>query len=127
MFKVNNKSKFILDKLWKLAIQNKRYFKLNNNSTFIPLTIEIIENTVISLCHYGEMNGDLMREPEMLFWKNKYGDYFPFYYRNDYVCFEQFVGQVLKNELTVYHKKQQEEQVEFADTWMLNIDYQQFK
>jgi len=127
MLKVNNESKIILDKLWELAIQNKRYFKLNNDSTYIPLTIEIIEKTVISLCHYGELNSDLMRDPEMLFWKDINADYYPFYYRNDYACFEQFVGQVLNNELNVYNEKQQVGQTDFANTWMLNINYQQFK
>jgi len=126
MKNINEKSKIILNKLWDLAINNKRYYKLNNNSdVYIPLTIEIIEKTVISLCHYGEQNGDLMRDPEMLFWKNEEGNYFPFYYRNDWVYFEQFSGQTLNNELQVYDEKMQTEQAEFANTWLLNIDYQQ--
>ncbi len=38
----------------------------------MPLSIEAIGtsadgNRLISLCHYGEQNGDLMRDPEMVF------------------------------------------------------------
>ncbi|MCL2440487.1 MAG: hypothetical protein FWD14_01975 [Treponema sp.] len=122
---VNNKSKIILDKLWEMAYKNKNHFKLNNDETFIPLTIEIIVRNEISLCHYGKLNGDAMRDPEMVFWKNDNGDYFPYYFRNDWVGFEQFSGEIIDYELIITNKERQKEQAEFADIWMLNIEYQQ--
>jgi hypothetical protein len=58
----------------------KRLFELLGNSQavritvpgFLPLTVEEIEASAegrrqISLVHYGEQNGDLMRDPEMVF------------------------------------------------------------
>jgi len=69
MKKVNKESKVILDKLWEVAEKNDGYCKLDNNPSYMSLSIEIIEKTVISLCHYGEQNGDLMRDPEMIFGK----------------------------------------------------------
>ena len=43
-------------------------------------------NPVYSICHYGEMNGDLMRDPEMTFgvdWEK--GTVLPMSFRNDYM------------------------------------------
>ena len=39
---------------------------------FMPLSVEDIgqsadANRLISICHYGEQNGDLMRDPDMVF------------------------------------------------------------
>lgn len=125
MIKVSNSSKIVLDKLWNLAKQNNDYYKLNKDPTYMPLTIEIIEERQISICHYGEQNGDLMRDPEMVFWKDDVGEYYPFYYRNDYVGFEQFIGEIVEGKLVVENINEQESQVEFVDIWMKNIKYQQ--
>ena len=127
MTKVNDKSKAILDKLWNYASRYNGYYKLNNDSTFMPLVIEIIEESVISLCHYGEQNGDLMRDPEMLFYKDSNGDYIPYYFRNDYVGYEEYVGEVFDNKFSIFDGCRQFQQARFADTWMLNIKYQQLE
>jgi hypothetical protein len=39
---------------------------------YMPLSVEVIGqsaegNRLIAICHYGEQNGDLMRDPEMVF------------------------------------------------------------
>ena len=125
MKKIDDSSKLILDKLWNLAEQNNGYYKLNNEPTYIPLTIEILDNRQVSLCHYGEQNGDLMRDPEMVFWKDDKGDYYPFYYRNNYVGYEEISGQIVENMLVVEDIKRQESQAKFADIWMKNIKEQQ--
>ena len=43
----------------------------------------------LSLCHYGEQNGDAMRDPEMCFEMviedGRLKRFDPYYYRNDYV------------------------------------------
>lgn len=47
----------------------------------------------ISVAHYGEENGDLMRDPEMLFEMELRGGLYvftPYYWRNDYVGVEQY-------------------------------------
>ena len=55
----------------------------------MPIHIEIIEKTDkythISLAHYGQQNGDAMRDPEMIIALHKESQQFvPYYYRNDY-------------------------------------------
>src|SRR5207244_1663364 len=63
------------------------------NEPWMSLVIEDIQELgpngfpVISVAHYGEQNGDLMRDPEMLFEISKYGEetkLTPHYWRNDY-------------------------------------------
>jgi len=125
MKKINEKSKIVLDKLWEYAEQNDGYYKLNNDPTYMSLTIEILSTNQISLCHYGEQNGDLMRDPEMVFWKDENGNYIPFYFRNDYVGFEEFSGEIIDKKLVIYNVEKQKGQIEFVDIWMENIKYQQ--
>ena len=125
MNNIDEKSKLVLDKLWEFAIQNNGHYKLNNDDTYIPLTIEILDNNQISICHYGEQNGDLMRDPEMVFWKDEIGNYFPFYFRNDYVGIEEFSGEVIENKLVISNEEQQIDQVEFSNIWLETIEYQQ--
>ena len=52
-----------------LALQKSKID--NSDGTYMPIHIEIIDRTEnythISLAHYGQQNGDAMRDPEMLF------------------------------------------------------------
>ena len=125
MNSVNEESKLVLEKLWEFAKSNNDYYKLNNDPTYMSLTIEILDDNQISLCHYGEQNGDLMRDPEMVFWKDETGNYFPFYFRNDYAGFEEITGEIIENKLNIYNEKQHRGQIEFVNIWMKNIKYQQ--
>ena len=127
MTKVNTESKIILKELWDYASRYNRYYKLDNDSTFMPLVIEIIEESVISLCHYGEQCGDLMRDPEILFFKDSNGDYIPYYFRNDYAGFEEITGEVFNSKFSMVNEYKQFQQARFADNWMLNIKYQQLE
>ncbi len=51
----------------------------------------------ISVAHYGEQNGDLMRDPEMCFKLGLAGGPHlnPFYFRNDYMGVEQWSRNVV--------------------------------
>ena len=69
------------------------------NPPYMSLTVENIGLgprgfPALSICHYGELNGDLMRDPEMCFEmeieNGSVKEFHPYYYRNDYVAFEQF-------------------------------------
>lgn len=69
------------------------------NEPFMPLSVENIGIgprglPALSVAHYGECNGDLMRDPEMCFEMDTDGqtvrEFHPFYFRNDYVGLEQF-------------------------------------
>ncbi|HET6934111.1 MAG TPA: hypothetical protein VFI72_04680 [Candidatus Angelobacter sp.] len=64
---------------------------------YLPLSIEDIGpdgegRRQISICHYGEQNGDPMRDPEMVFAFHDWGTFLaaePVSYRNDYMGVDQ--------------------------------------
>ena len=68
------------------------YLKIEN-APYMALVIEATDESgpsgfpAISVAHYGEQNGDLMRDPEMSFElglvEGAHLD--PFYFRNDYI------------------------------------------
>ena len=73
------------------------YLRIEN----VPYMTLVIEATgesgtmgfpVLSVAHYGEQNGDLMRDPKMCFeiGSNDEPNLDPFYFRNDYMGVEQW-------------------------------------
>jgi hypothetical protein len=104
------------------------------NEPWMSLVIEDVQELgpngfpVISVCHYGEQNGDLMRDPEMLFEISKRGDetiLTPHYWRNDYVGIEQYSATIGDGRLTV-NPQLQREHAEFARMWDKNLTDQGF-
>lgn len=56
----------------------------------MTLTVEswpIGESVAVSMCHYGEQNGDLMKDPDILFHVGKDGVIEYKEYQNDYAGF----------------------------------------
>lgn len=104
------------------------------NEPYMALVIEDIQELgphgfpVISVAHYGEQNGDLMRDPEMLFEISKHGDetrLTPHYWRNDYAGIEQYSAAIGEGLLTV-DEKLQREHAAFAQMWDRNLKDQGF-
>ena len=68
-------------------------------SGYMPLSVEEIGSSgdgyrLVSLCQYGEKNGDLMRDPDMVFMFHNFPDGMaaePVSYRNDYLGIVQEV------------------------------------
>ncbi len=101
------------------------YLKIDN-APFMELVIEAVDESgpcglpALSVAHYGEQNGDAMRDPEMLFEVEADGGLNPFYYRNDYIGLEQWsryvgeTGYVSRRELFIQH-------VSFAKVWDRNL------
>jgi hypothetical protein len=72
----------------------------------------------ISVAHYGQQNGDLMRDPEMIFEAEESGEQMnlvPFYWRNDYAGIEQYSA-LTKDGRTLLNAKLRREHVAFAGT-----------
>jgi hypothetical protein len=122
MKEVNEESKEILNKLFEMTTNG--YFKLDNDPDYVPLVVDIIETNQLSLCHYGELNGDPMRDPEMVFYKQN-NNWYPIYFRNDWMGIEEFSCQISDGQLLVENERQQHNQAEFADMWLENIQQQQ--
>ena len=107
-----------------------QHIKIENNKTFMPLVVENIgsyhgHENAISLAHYGEQNGDLMRDPEMIFVESD-GSYAPVYFRNDYAGVEQEAFTYdEQNNVAGLKLKAQISMSMFAEIWLRNIKHQQ--
>lgn len=103
--------------------------KIDNASpSFMAVSVERISDRPpqFSVAHYYEQNGDLMRDPEMVFWHAPDGSWYPTYFLQDNVGVEQTsvkfddIGNV-----EGYYPKMQADHASFAGTWMRNIKSQQ--
>lgn len=108
------------------------YLKIEN-PPFMALVIEATDESgpcglpAISVCHYGEQNGDAMRDPEMLFELGfTCGAHLnPYYWRNDYVAIEQW-SRFVRDGLYHYHSQLHEQHETFAKLWDKNMRQQGF-
>ena len=110
------------------------YLKIEN-SPYMELVIEAMGESgplglpSISVCHYGEQNGDAMRDPEMCFEieRAEHGTVSlnPWYFRNDYLELEQSSRNIVCGryvELAALHEQHRL----FAETWDNNLRLQGF-
>lgn len=107
-----------------------------NNEPWMRLVIEVLPESgpdglpVVSVCHYGEQNSDLMRDPEVLFEAVINNDVLqelrPFYFRNDYVGTEIWARQRSNFRDTVREFGDMRELEQFADLWDRNLEQQGF-
>lgn len=104
------------------------------NPPFQALVIEYLQERgprglpTLSVAHYGEQNGDLMCDPEMVFEIETSGTDFAFkptYWRNDYAGMEQFSVCLEGNRLCIDQKLVQQHE-EFAALWNKNLEQQGF-
>jgi hypothetical protein len=107
-----------------------------NNQPWMRLVIEVLPESgpdglpVVSVCHYGEQNSDLMRDPEILFEAvTKEGllqELRPFYFRNDYVGIERWARRSGERGDTGCKSTEVRELEQFADLWDRNLENQGF-
>ncbi len=109
-----------------LHIENPPYMALVIEATPEPGPLGV---PAISVAHYGEQNGDLMRDPEMCFeLSNPLGMGWilsPFYFRNDYLGVEQF-SRSRKGDNYVFVPGLLREHESFARVWDKNLRAQGF-
>lgn len=113
-----------------------RALKITSGS-YMPLCIEWIGKgprgyDLVSVCHYGEQNGDAMRDPDMTFevWPSCPGsldlNWAPVTYRNDYCGIEQEAVWVTEAGVKMICPKLVRELLAFARTWDRNLAEQGF-
>jgi hypothetical protein len=103
------------------------------NQPYMALVIEALDESgplglpAISVCHYGEQNGDLMRDPEMCFELGLAGGphLTAFYWRNDYLGVEQW-SRFIRDGNYVFHPELHREHESFAALWDKNLNAQRF-
>lgn len=101
----------------------------NSDGTYMPVYLELIGRidnyNFFSLAHYGQQNGDAMRDPEMIIALHKESQQFvPYYYRNDYMGMEQYSVR-WTNEGILLNRRLQADHTTFANQWLRNIATQQ--
>jgi hypothetical protein len=110
--------------------QHGLYLKIEN-PPYMELVIEAMDESgpmglpAISVCHYGEQNGDPMRDPEMCFELGMAGGLHldPWYWRNDYLAVEQWSRNIVRGQY-VYLVALHEQHERFARTWDSNLKAQ---
>lgn len=110
------------------------YLKIDN-APYMELVIEAMDESgplglpSISVCHYGEQNGDLMRDPEMCFEvvcaEDRTLSLNPWYFRNDYLGLEQWSRNIVRGQY-VRIGALHEQHERFAQTWDNNLRMQGF-
>ena len=110
------------------------YLKIEN-PPFMALVIEAVPEPgpcglpAISVAHYGEQNGDLMRDPEMCFEWSKpplcAAALSAYYYRNDYMGVEQF-SRFRKGNDYIFVPELYEQHQRLAKLWDGNLRDQHF-
>ena len=105
------------------------------SESYMPLSIEDIghspdEFRQIAISHYGIQNGDLMRDPEVVFALQEINNYTiaePISFRNDYAGFYQeayiYNGQGKRTHIKPTLKK---DLISFSLTWFRNLKHQGF-
>lgn len=101
----------------------------HSGGTFMPVCVENIGQTELgplySVAHYYEQNGDLMRDPEMVFLKRN-GKYYPVSFQQDGgLGFYQEAIEIQGCRVLRYYPPILDEQASFAAMWMKNIREQQ--
>lgn len=102
---------------------------------FMPLSVEDIGpsgegNRLVSLCHYGEQNGDLMRDPDIVFMFHLLPDGLaaePVSFRNDYMgtCQDVYMYDNAGKRTHVVSALKRELK-DFSRTWFKNLRDQGF-
>ncbi|MDH4371695.1 MAG: hypothetical protein OEV99_17930 [Nitrospira sp.] len=99
---------------------------------YMPLSLEHIGqsaegNRLIAISHTGEQNGDLMRDPEMVFEIHAHGMAEPLSFRNDYMGMLQEVYRYDDSgKKTHVNAKLKQDLKSFARTWFKNLKDQGF-
>jgi hypothetical protein len=108
------------------------YLKIEN-PPYMALVIEATDASgpcglpAISVCHYGEQNGDLMRDPEMCFELARAAGAHPnpYYWRNDYSGIEQWSRYIADGQYVLRAELHRQHEL-FAAQWDRNLRQQGF-
>ena len=125
--------KTILDILVKAGGWHPGLYLKIENAPYMQLVIEAMDESgpmglpAISIAHYGEQNGDLMRDPEICFELGFAGGAHlnAFYFRNDYVGIEQW-SRFIRDGNYCFHSQLHAQHETFARTWDKTLRQQGF-
>jgi len=98
----------------------------NAKGAFIAASIERLTERHYSIAHYYEQNSDLMKDPEMTFFKSEDGKVYPCTFQQDNLAIYR-IGLDITEEGDIEHEnaREQADEAAFANGWMRNIAEQQ--
>ena len=100
----------------------------NANGTFMAVCVEIIGRSglgpLVSIAHYYEQNGDLMRDPDVVFLIGADQHVYPISYRQDGLGIDQEAAVVEDGKWKV-RTRMQADIAKFCNDWFQNIQEQQ--
>jgi len=120
---VNATGKAILDALARHVREPGDSYRMEREP-YMPLVISRLTDTVYSLGHYGEQNGDLMADPEIEFLHGVDGEWYPFSYLNHYVGKLQVAAEFERGRVKRFNPRAQAEMAQFANMWLKNVKSQ---
>ncbi len=119
---INQKAQKVLETL--ISKMAEGYAKIDNTAgAFMPVIVEEIGKNTFSVAHYYTQNGDLIPDPEMVFWKAADGKFYPTYFKNFFGEQESLFFEAGKP--AGIRPRLQHEQATFAGQWLANIKAQQ--
>jgi len=105
------------------------------NPPFMPLVIELLGDPgpnghrALSIAHYGEQNGDAMRDPEIcaeVVAENGAPKLWPYYFRNDYAGVERWNRRREADRSVTCQLRETRDLESFMEMWDANIHHQGF-
>lgn len=90
--------------------------------SMLPICIERIAQTRISVACYGEQNGDAMRDPDICFLASPDGSFYPYSFRNDYLGMaREYVNFGPGDVPVTWEPAKQRDLAGFASDWLIGI------
>jgi rubrerythrin len=126
---LNPKAEVIFRRLTEGMVEVGDHRKWDNaKGTFMAACVEIIGQAglgpLVSVAHYYEQNGDLMRDPDCVFIVGADQHVYPISYRQDGLGIDQEAAYVEDGKWKI-KPKMQADIATFCNQWMLNIAEQQ--
>ena len=127
MIKINGQAKLVMDKLT-LGLDAPGDNRVINNArgSFLAVHVEHIgecpHGPLFSVAHYYEQNGDLMKDPDMVFACDQDQEYYPVEFPQDNLGLYQCAAQWKEGgKIKGVNLKLQQDLAKFAATWTRNI------
>lgn len=96
----------------------------NSRGTFMAVHVERVGEDFFSIAHYFEQNGDLMADPDIVFWRDG-GRFYPVEYTQHALGIYQRLVTFENGRPVRFMTRQQADAATFTTTWMRNIKQQQ--
>lgn len=98
-----------------------------NRGSYMPLTIERVFSTTLAISHHYIQNGDVMYDPEVVFFTGYDGEFVPTEFTQHPYVYQEVaeLSEDLKS-VARYNPKQMRSVARFAEMWAKNLNDQGF-